>query len=379
MNPHVTNFLKTRPMYATYETSDGFTSDAQVLERLQAGKLKGLFEIDAYVPHAEAKRFRDMNPFFYKAKVDWDMIGPTMQEQMRKQNRQFECHTMLLNPPYCEKLLLPHQYVNYLIQNRIVITKIHYIIEFPYASRPFERLANEISARRQAAATNPALEAEGLKQKLIGNSVYGTSITNPYDFTTTRFVSRETAERELFQRTVCGLIQIDDDVCELTVKKRITVIRQPVQFGMVVYCLSKLHVLQFAMEWFSILEYEKFALVLSDTDSIYICFARQCWEQCCRVGITPETIDAFKQKWFALHENQSKQAGLWHDEFSGSLVIALAPKLYIAVFKETGKVKVASRGISAKQNRLEPSMFQDRLYDTSSGSADYDVFISNVK
>lgn len=359
--PEVQEFLKTRPMYHTYSTRNGMTAK-EALKRVQTGTLKGLLEIDAYVPMAEAKQYRDINPFFYRAEVKWDMIGSTMQNQLQGEGRKFESREMLLNPPFCVKLLLPHQYVKFLLERRIKITKVHYIIEFPYASRPYEQLAKEISDKRQAAAEDPAKEAEGLKYKLIGNSIYDTSITNPYEFTTTRFVSRETAERELFQRPICNISQLDDDTVELTVKKKITVISQPIQFGMVVYALSKLRVLQFATEWFRILEYAKYDLVLSDTDSVYMSFARKKWEECCKQGVTQEQILQFKKRWFALEKSQSKQAGLWHEEFSGKLVIALAPKLYIAVSDKKDMVKIASRGISAKRNRLDVNMYREQLY-----------------
>ena len=173
----VLNFIKSRPLHQTFATRDSMTQ-AEMIAFIQSDRMKGLFEIDAYVPVSMAYKFQDINPFFYRMDVEWQMIGITMQEIMKRQKRQFEKRSsMLLNPPYCSKLLLPHQYIKYLLNQGIVIEKIHYAIEFPYAGYPFKRLAEEITKCRQEAAGNPEKEAEGLLQKLLGNSFYGTSIT----------------------------------------------------------------------------------------------------------------------------------------------------------------------------------------------------------
>ena len=157
------------------------------------------------------------------------------------------------------------------------------------------------------------------------------------------------------------LEQLDDDLYEISSAKQNIVIRQPVQFGKVVYDLSKLRVLTFALEWFGLIERAKYALILSDTDSLYVCFAHRDWEQCCRANVSANDIARFKTNWFA-KKGQEKIAGYWHVEFRGKLIVVPCPKLYIAV-GEDDSAKIASRGISQKHNQLDSDIFKRAIFD----------------
>ena len=137
---------------------------------------------------------------FFRAAVHFDMIGAVMQAQMQAAGREFVSRSLLLNPDYCEKLQLPHQYIKFLLDHGIVITRIHSILEFPYASRPYELLCQKISERRQAACAagaDSATKAAANGWKLTGNAFYGTSLTNVTNFNRTSLISTARSRKKL--------------------------------------------------------------------------------------------------------------------------------------------------------------------------------------
>lgn len=176
-------FIQTRPLYHTWKHKSSIAA-ANIVPLIMSGKLKGLFEVDAYVPKNVRDQFHDVQPFFYQKEVTWDMIGDTMRNHFTQSSEQkkFKPHSLLLNVPFCQKLFLTHFYIKWLVEHGIIIHKVHRIVEYPLCDTPFRELGELICSERQKASDASASEqakARADAWKLIGNSIYGQFCMRP--------------------------------------------------------------------------------------------------------------------------------------------------------------------------------------------------------
>ena len=367
-------FLNSRPLYHTWLMRKGM-SKRDILSLVMANKLKGLFEVDAYVSVRHRDDFRDVLPFFYQKDVTWDMIGNHMRYQMSVANRKFTSRRLLLNPPFCEKLFITHFYLKWLLDKKVVIHHIHRIIEYPLCSAPFSALGEMICRERQKAAAQNATEtdkASGDAWKLIGNSIYGQFCMQPDNYTETKFCN----ENQMIHLTnLRKSVQVDclgPDSFEATfVKNRVTVKQCP-QMAVAVYQHAKLRMLAFEYELSRILDRRKYCLMLTDTDSYYFALAHATWEQCVQADVTPESVETFKKTYFSTSPETSKYMGLFHKEFEGIVLVALQPKMYYAL-SATNVPKTATRGIKKRDNPLNIEIFKHILESVPKCPIDLDA------
>lgn len=348
----VQQFLPTRPLFHTWQKRFGIR-ETDVLPLIMQDKLTGLFEVDAYVPKNKRAEFRDVQPFYCQMDITFDMIGDNMRRQMIAAKRQFTSRRLLVNPPFCQKQMLTHFYIKWLVERGIVIHKVYRILEFPLCSAPFATICNKICDQRQRAASANASEEEmarGTTCKLNGNAIYGQFCMQPDTHTVTKYGSEEQLIKCTNLQRMCNVNKLGDDLFELTYAKPVVTVKQCPQMAVGVYQHAKLRMTAFDYDFSRIMDRALYSLILTDTDSYYYALAKRTWQECVRPDVTLGELLAFQKKYFCMSDAESKKMGLFHVEFDGHSLAALQPKMYCAV-SEKGN-KTATRGIGRRETTL---------------------------
>ena len=97
--------------------------------------------------------------------------------------------------------------------------------------QPFTDLVDEIADIRRQAAANPRLTAYADVVKLLGNSLYGKTITNVDRFHTVRYVPKDAMRVELQSPMFVSCMRISRDIYEVTTKRDTISYRLPLLIG----------------------------------------------------------------------------------------------------------------------------------------------------
>ena len=245
-------------------------------------------------------------------------------------------------------------------EHGLVVDHVHQVLQ--YTPQPcFQPFCDNVIHHRQQADDNPSQAIVGELHKLIGNSAYGRTLMQSEKFTNTSFGNRQKFNRQLRRHVFRDAENITDDLFEISCSKTRVYCDQPIQIGFFVYGYAKLRMLQFYYDFLQkYLIRNCFELILTDTDSLYIAFARQQWMEMVKARYRQEFL-RLRDQWLVPEKLASnfqqlkRQRGLFKLEFEGTGVIALGPKLYIA-YGPT-ETKRACKGVQKQHNSLRREEF----------------------
>lgn len=184
------------------------------------------------------------------------------------------------------------------------------------------------------------------------------------------------------------MTELTEDHLEVERQKSRIRLDCPVSIGMFVLDYAKLKMLSFYYDFLlKYLDFSNFCLVQMDTDSLYMGLGSDSIFTCVKVNLREQFVrdyenwmakdycDNHKSEFFhaafnggtwvpdkCCHESakfSSRTPGLFHVEFSGDSIVALASKCYYC--SSGGKSKTSSKGISKKHNKLSESDYSDVL------------------
>ena len=250
--------------------------------------------------------------------------------------------------------------LKFYLEHGLIVDHIHQVIEYtPQAC--FQGFCDNVIYHRQLADDNPQQAIVGELHKLIGNSAYGRTLMQSEKFTNTTYGNRLKFSQLIRRHIFRDADEITDNFYEISCSKPRVYCDQPIQIGFFVYGYAKLRMLQFYYDFLQkYLIRSCFELILTDTDSLYIAFARQQWIDMVKARYRPEFLRQ-RDNWLVPEKNAvnfyqlKRQRGLFKLEFEGQGVIALGPKLYIAYgWQET---KRACKGVQKLHNSLRREEF----------------------
>ena len=133
----------------------------------------------------------------------------------------------------------------------------------------FKRFADEVSAARGSRRTHAGWAARNTA-KLIGNALYGKTITNKEKFATVSYCEQANTTQYTNAPLFRHMQKISPTLYQIQMKQPRAVHDLPIQIGFWVYSLSKLRMLEFYYDL--LLKFffqEKFELIQMDIDSLY--------------------------------------------------------------------------------------------------------------
>ena len=231
--------------------------------------------------------------------------------------------------------------------------------------------------RRAADIGGPEQKIIGEANKLMGNNVYGGVLMDKSKHTTTSFAKRKNLSKHTKNPFFKDHNELNHDIFEVTKQKSKIVHDLPIQLGLAVYSYAKLRMLQFWKFINTYLDNDLYQLMETDTDSLYIAFAKDSIDDCVKPHLRDEwntekwnwfcsedteTLVEFRGQLITKKQHDRRTPGKFKEEYRGIGMVCLNSKTYIIWKTEDGKeFKLSSKGVQDKRNILTPQDFINTL------------------
>lgn len=221
------------------------STEQQILERIESGELFGLVECDIHVPETLKEKFGEMSPIFKNVMVSRNDISEHMKEFVKDTDHLKTPQRMLIGSMFAEKILLFTELVRWYLKHGMKVTKIYGVYSYKRSSI-FRRFGESVSDARREGDSDPDKALLADMAKLIGNSVYGKTITNKERHRDVKYViGRQQTSNRVKSTRFLSLDELDDDFFEIESRKRTITMDIPVVVGFTILQYAKLRMLQF--------------------------------------------------------------------------------------------------------------------------------------
>lgn len=339
------------------------------------GKLFGFAQVDIEVPEYLYEKFEEMAPLFVVKEIPEELIPDHMKKYKVDTGRKTIKGTKkLCGVVKAEKILLYTPLIKWYLAHGLKITGVHQLIEYEIG-KPFEWFPEEVANARREADLDKTKKILGDTAKLKGNSFYGKMIEDRAKYANTVFTtSDDQVEKSLRSAYFADLDEING-AYEIKEYKKTVQIDRPFQLGIAVYQLAKLRMLEFHYDfldkYFDRRDYE---LMYMDTDSEYVAWSDLDIDNLVKPSLKEEYLSE-KSKWLAADKFSERTPGVFKPEFSGSRMVALTAKCYLAQDTEKSKecceasdkpekckcTKFSCKGVSKKHNDMSFQRYKDCL------------------
>ena len=167
-------------------------SQEEILNKVLNKTWYGFVECDIIVPDRLKEKFSEMAPIFKNVEVSRDDISPHMKEFVQNTNILSSSQRMLIGSLKGDKILLLSDLLRWYLLHGLIVTRIYQVFEYT-PRKIFESFGESVSKARREGDVDPSKSLLASTAKLIGNSVYGKTITNKEKHTKVRYT---TSERE---------------------------------------------------------------------------------------------------------------------------------------------------------------------------------------
>ena len=191
-----------------------FTED-QMIDRIVSGELFGFVECDIVVPEELGQMFEEMCPVFKNIRLCRDDLSDHMRDYAMETGRLSQPQRTLVGSKSGEKILLATALLKWYLEHGMKVTKIYKTFEYVPA-KCFEKFGQSVSDARRAGDSDPNLTLLAETSKLVGNSLYGKTITNKEKHKKTMYClgTRDTS-RKIRQKRFSSMEEIEEDFYEI--------------------------------------------------------------------------------------------------------------------------------------------------------------------
>jgi hypothetical protein len=168
----------------------GLTLDRAV-EAIRARQLFGFVECDVRVPDHLTDKFSEMPPIFKNVELSREQLSEHMREFAERENHMPRPQRSLIGSMRGERILLFTDLLVWYLEHGLVIDKIYQIVEYE-ANAVYREFGDSVTTARRAGDVDASQELLANTSKLVGNSLYGKTIT---DKTRHKNVSYDVDER----------------------------------------------------------------------------------------------------------------------------------------------------------------------------------------
>ncbi|BFZ20032.1 hypothetical protein BsWGS_23071 [Bradybaena similaris] len=381
-------FVRQAPSYATSKT----ITEQMIIEAIKDNSLFGLVECDIEVPDSEKPKFAEMTPIFKNIEVDRKDIGDTMEKYAVEHKLLTSPRRTLIGSYKGERILLATPLLKWYLAKKLVVKKIHQVIEYQ-PKTCFKTFGEKVSDARRDGDRDPTQTIKSDTTKLLGNAAYGKTLTNKDKHVDVAYVDGAGTNKLINNPLFKKMVEVGKDVYEVeSLRKKVTW-DLPSQIGFFVYQYAKLRMLQFYYDFLvEFVDTADFELCEMDTDSLYLALSTSTLEE----AVKPDRRTEFYTKyadWFpsvacATHRvdfietlgatpitktcpecrksqmNDKRTPGLFKLEYQGLGMISLCSKTYIC-FGDYNKV--STKGLNKNLNKTEPQHFRKVIDTEQSG------------
>eukprot|EP00794_Sanderia_malayensis_P008695 gene8695-biopygen6984 len=275
------------------------------------------------------------------------------------------------------------EYFVWLLEHDVECTRVYDFIR--YDKQPiFAEFGRDITRLRVQGDQDKSSEMKANTAKLVGNSAFGSCITNKDKHRDVRLVSlleqqdgrmaktrmltrdqlltnRQTRREIASMNTFVRYEQVCPQVLEVESKKRRILYDQPRYIGKTIFDRAKLSVLRFVYDFLKrVLKPDHFELLETDTDSIYLGMKEDRFEDNVAED-KREEYERLKHDYFVTEKCEfgKRQPNRYKLEFSGHRMVSLCSKSYCGFNETTRDVKISSKGVQ-KRNFVQPSIERRR-------------------
>ena len=149
----------------------------QILRGVCDETIFGLIECDVCVPEALHAHFSEMQPVFKNIRLTRDDLGPFMRRYAEEHDIMTTPRRMLVGSFHGDKILLATPLLRWYLEHGLEVTRVYQVVEYT-PSPCFRRFGDAVSTAQREGDVHPHKTIIADTMKLLGNSVYGKTITN---------------------------------------------------------------------------------------------------------------------------------------------------------------------------------------------------------
>ena len=396
-----------------YQKHTGTVTEDVLINAIKSGEFYGIVQCSLRLPEhlpahfvhqrsTPSELYSDFPPIFMNTlvgKENWseEMVNYAKSEHMSLNPRKLLISVLECNNTCFSSELLQY-YVNYLGYK---IVDIQQVIEYQ-PSLPFSEFIQERVKKRMEGAKDPTKALQTTLAKYECNSLYGTILTNPQKFTKTTMVKgHKEATKAVNNKNFLKLsnINVEEDLYEVQSLKNKTVYKYPTVVGFWVLQRAKKRLLEMWYNFFlRFVDRKLMSPAVCDTDSLYIAFACETFEQCIRPEMKtyfdylrngfcskkggPHVLDLSNGQHFFGRvccaedaERDRFQPGVLHEEMVGDSIFALSSKTYYCQKcqknEETNKDEIiqsksSAKGVNKSEIQKDGRQYKDVLENRTS-------------
>ena len=332
-----------------------------------------------------------MPPVFKNVNVTIDDVGDYMKNVCQNLGEFKTPRRSLIGSYFGKQIMVASPLIKWYCAHGLIVNNITSFVR--YEPIPcFAKFATEVADARRAADNDRSGTAAGNTAKLVGNALYGKTITNKEKHCDIKYTKSDKTTQYTNDPLFQHMVNIDDTTYEVQLHKGTVTHDLPIQIGFWVYCLAKMRMLEFYYDFLiKFFDQSKFELSQMDTDSLYFAIAgkelkeilkpdmrasfyreRHHWlpshhcDACTDEYVTTKVTgkDWHKKPCCDDRFNYDKRTpGLFKLEFQGDKILALCSKSYICV--DGDESKMAHKGVNGKQNNLQFTNYENVLESSS--------------
>ncbi len=308
-----------------------------------------------------------MSPIFCTAEIPFEDIGELMQEYVRAENLSQKPRTLLVGAMAGKKLLLLTPLLKWYVQHGLLVTRVYQVVEYS-KKRCFRDFGEQVTVARSPRRPESGHESIRNPQQVVGNSAFGGTILNKEKFRKVKYLQGfRQACMAVNDPRFQSMCELDEDYFEGEFANSRITMDMPLQLGYSILQYAKLHMLAYYYDF--VLKYvdrADFELLEMDTDSLYMALSASTFPDIVRPSLRQQfdsslmshCSDDYRPEvgvddvWLprqccGKHEKfDSRCLGLMKLEFSGTEMVSLCSKSYIAKSDISGEVKYSCKGVN---------------------------------
>ena len=334
------------------------TTKDRIIEKLRAGSVHGVVVCDLRVPDTLKESFKDFAPIIKHAVSNHEDIGAYMQAGCDERGYVVKDRRCVIDSYIGVNIGLIDEYVLWLLDKGIVIDRIRAFIR--YEKHPiFGEFVDDITRMRLRGDADPTGSSgvRALTAKLIGNSAFGSCITNKYrhrDVALYAFddVCRGGPSSVTSLSSVVRYERLTPSLLEVEKLRRDVTYDQLRLIGKCIFDRAKLSVLRFYYDFLKrVLRPGSYQLLETDTDSIYVSLQYEKFED----NVADMSLYEELRDQFMVSERDRfgvRQPNRYKLECEGSLMVSLCSKSYCVYDDATRRSKFSCKGIQKSNFEL---------------------------
>ena len=329
------------------------TSASKILTALREKRVFGITVCDVRVPEEKRKSFEDFAPIIKHAVINYEDIGPFMQRLCDSSGIVVKDRRSVIDSYHGENIALTDEYLVWLMERGVVVDRVRTFIRYRKEAI-FKEFADNIIRLRIKGDRDKSSEMQALTAKLIGNSAFGSCITNKDKHRDVKLQSFKSSGDYYNKAMIASMLtfvkyeEISPTLLEVEKKRDKVVYDQMRYVAKAIFDRAKLSVLKFYHDFLKrVLKEGCYSLMETDTDSIYLALTHEKFED----NIDPDKMDLYerlKSQYFLTAdcgEFGKRQPNRYKVECEGHQMVSLCSKSYCVYNRSTNRVKLSSKGV----------------------------------